>query len=179
MNEPKSVQLRRPETLKEVSLLSQNLEEFGYNLRDWQHEISRLVTSRKQLAARIEEAPPILSGKFAQGDAADAYLAAYAEWLAQSASIDVPIWSQQKERTAATLWFADSNRKQLERLTPESFRKRGVFTVPDDIFQPRKGRPRVSAESKRQKAIQRQRAYRKRIKALVEKARAAEEKQPS
>ncbi|MDQ8180347.1 hypothetical protein [Pelagicoccus sp. SDUM812005] len=176
MSEPPPDQLRRPATLKDVSVQSQNLEEFGYNLRDWQHEVSRLVTSRKQLSGRIEEAPPVLSSKFAHGDVADAYLAAYAEWLALSADIDAPAWSQEKTRTASTAWYADSNRSQLERLAPDSFKKRGLFTVPDNIFRPRKGRPRVSAESKRQKSIQRQRAYRKRIKALVEKARAAEAK---
>jgi N-acetylmuramic acid 6-phosphate etherase len=43
---------------------------------------------------------------------------------------------------------------------------------PEAIFRARPGRPRVSAEQKREKAILRQRAYRKRISELVARARA-------
>ena len=76
------------------------------------------------------------------------------------------------QRLLTTPWYADSNHSQLESSAPESFRIRGVYTIPDHIFTPRSGRPRVSAEQKRLKAIERQRQYRKRIKALVEQARA-------
>ncbi len=40
------------------------------------------------------------------------------------------------------------------------------------IYHPKPGRPRVSAESKRQKANARQRDYRQRMKSLIDQARA-------
>ena len=165
--------LQRPRTLKELALKSDSLEEFGYNLRDWQHEISRVVTSRKELAARLREAPRLLSAVFDQGDVADAYLAAYADWLAAEAKIERPKWTKQTKRVAKAAWYADANREQLEAATPEAFRARGIHTIPEPVFKPRRGRPRVSMESKRIKAAIRQKAYRRRIKSLVERARAA------
>ena len=168
-----AIALQRPRTLKELALRSDSLEEFGYNLRDWQHEVSRLVTSRKELAARLREAPRLLSTIFDQGDVADAYLAAYADWLSAEAKIESPKWTKQTKRTTKEAWHAGANREQLEASTPEAFRARGIYTIPDSIFKPRRGRPHVSMESKRIKAALRQKAYRQRIKRLVERARAA------
>ena len=121
---------------------------------------------------RLQEAPELLADKFGDGGVADAYLAAYADWLSIRANIKSPRWVETPQRRLSTPWYADSNHSQLESLTPKSFRIRGVYTVPESIFNPRRGRPKVSAEQKRLKAIERQRQYRKRIKALVEKARA-------
>ena len=168
-----AIALQRPRTLKELALKSGSLEEFGYNLRDWQHEISRVVTSHKELATRLREAPRLLSAVFDQGDVADAYLAAYADWLSAEAKIECPKWTKQAKRTAREVWHAGANRKQLEASTPDAFRARGIYTIPDSIFKPRRGRPCVSMESKRSKAALRQKAYRQRIKRLVERARAA------
>ncbi len=165
--------LSRPKTLKELARQSETLEEFGYNLRDWQHEIARLVTSRSELTERLREAPRLLAGRFADGDVADAYLAAYAEWLAENAGVVPPKWVNQETRVAGKSWYSDDSREQLESLTPYNFSRRGLYTIPDNIFKPRRGRPRVSEESKRLKALERQRAYRRRVKALVDKARAA------
>jgi hypothetical protein len=161
----------RPKTLKELAERSHSLEDFGFNLRDWQHEISRRVSSHKEFRRRIEEVPKRLAGTFEGGNVADAYLAAYAEWLANQASLEIPDWVNDRKRVLKQPWYADANQSQLEKLAPHSFRARGVYTVPDPVFQPRRGRPQVSAEEKRLKAIQRQRAYRKRIKALIEIAR--------
>lgn len=165
--------LKRPATLREVAELSDSLEAFGYNLRDWQHELARQATSRIQLARSFEEEPRQLAGRFAQGEVADAYLAAYAEWLAQEAKLEPPGWTLRETRPLATPWYSSSSHSQLVALAPEGFRRRGVFTVPENPFTPKRGRPRVPAETKRQKAIARQRAYRKRIKALVDKARSS------
>lgn len=163
--------LKRPQTLKEVASDSDSLESFGYNLRDWQHEISRRTTSHKQLSRSIQESPPILSKRFDGGEIADAYFAAYAEWLSIQANITPPVWSKRKARSLSTPWYSGANRSQLEKRTPESFRKRGLYTIPENVFTPKPGRPRVSTEIKRQKAIARQRAYRQRVKALLDKAR--------
>ncbi len=162
----------RPKTLKELAQRSNSLEDFGRNLRDWQHEISRRVSSAKEFKLRLQEAPKLLVEKFEEGEVADAYLAAYADWLSIRANIKSPSWVIDSRRRLETPWYADSNHAQLEKITPESFRIHGIHTVPDSIFNPRRGRPRVSSERKRRKAIERQRRYRKRIKALVEQARA-------
>ncbi len=166
--------LDRPKTLKELAQRSYSLEDFGRNLRDWQHEISRRVTSRNGFMRSIEEEPEKLEKKFDGGNLADAYLAAYADWLSAQASLESPPWVDDSQRRLTNPWYADSNYSQLEELAPKNFRIRGVYTIPDHIFKPRPGRPRVSAERKRKKAMERQRAYRKRIKALVEKARLLE-----
>ncbi|MDA0350524.1 MAG: hypothetical protein O3C20_24365 [Verrucomicrobia bacterium] len=165
----------RPKTLKELAQRSNALEDFGRNLRDWQHEISRRVSSSKDFKLRLQEAPELLAEKFESGKVADAYLAAYADWLSGQANLQSPHWVKDPQRRLNTPWYADSNQTQLESLAPESFRIRGVYTVPESIFNPRRGRPKVSAEQKRLKAIERQRQYRKRIKALVEKARALDQ----
>ena len=73
--------LDRPKTLKELAERSQSLEELGRNLRDWQHEISRQVSSTREFKNRLRETPESLADKFEGGDIADAYLAAYADWL--------------------------------------------------------------------------------------------------
>ena len=171
MTDKNSEILDRPKTLKELAERSHSLEDFGRNLRDWQHEVSRQVSSTKEFKLRLQETPEFLSDKFEEGEVADAYLAAYADWLSIRANINSPQWVKNPKRRLTTPWYADSNKTQLESLAPESFHTRGVYTVPESIFHPRRGRPKVSAEQKRLKAIERQRQYRKRIKALVEKAR--------
>ena len=172
MPNPNTEILDRPKTLKELAQQSHSLEDFGRNLRDWQHEISRRVSSREAFKIRLKDKPELLVNRFEEGDVADAYLAAYADWLSLQANLPSPHWAKDPQRRLITPWYADSDHSQLESSAPESFRIRGVYTIPDPIFKQRRGRPRVSAEQKRIKAIERQREYRKRIKALVEQARA-------
>jgi hypothetical protein len=164
--------ISRPQTLADVARRSDSLQSFGMNLRDWQHEIKRgNVRSRPALRQRMEEAPPRCRGRFPEGDLADAYLAAYGEWLADQASITRPAWTSDPERIAVDPWFATPLYGHLLAVTPASFRQRNLFTTPEPIFSPAAGRPRVSTAEKREKARKRQKAYRQRIRALVEKAR--------
>jgi hypothetical protein len=164
--------VNRPRTLREVAAWSDTLSAFGSNLRDWQHAIQREgVHSRPELARCLADAPPILADRFPQGDVADAYLAAYAEWLADRASIPRPPWCADRRRVARDPWFSSPARGLLLVRSPASFRQRNLFTKPEPVFTPRRGRPRVPAEQKREKSRLRQRAYRRRIKALVEQAR--------
>ncbi|MBK1875671.1 hypothetical protein [Pelagicoccus mobilis] len=172
MGERALTALGRPQTLNDVAVWSESLEDFGYNLRDWQHEVSRRFSSRKQLAESIEEAPPLLAGRFVDGDVADAYLAAYAEWLSLNADIPSPTWCQRGQRSSNKPWYSGPDQTYLEKAAPINFSKRGLFAVPDNVFIPRPGRPRVSLELKREKAAERQRAYRKRVKAILDRARA-------
>jgi hypothetical protein len=165
--------LMRPHSFFDVARDADSLRAFGMNLRDWCHEIERGgVHSRDELQKRISDEPPFCRERFDGGDIADAYLAAYAEWLADQAGITRPAWSSNPKRTADEPWFSTPLRGRLIAVTPASFRQRNLFTTPEAIFQARRGRPRVSAEQKREKAILRQRAYRKRISELVARARA-------
>lgn len=166
----------RPRTFAQVADQSNSLEEFGYNLRDWQHEIQRGgVHSRSEFARRIADTPVRLVSRFSGGDTADAYLAAYAEWLADRAGIERPAWCSDGSRTSADPWFSAPSRSLLLVQSPASFRQRNLFTVPEPVFTPHPGRPPVDPEQKREKARLRQSAYRKRVRALLRQARAAQE----
>ncbi len=164
----------RPKSLADVAAWSESLRDFGMNLRDWQHEIQRGgVHNRNELSARLSDTPPRLADQFAGGDVADAYLAAYAEWLADQARIARPSWSSDPSRTAGDPWFSAPTRGLLLIRSPATFRQRNLFALPEPVFTPKAGRPRIPLEPKREKARQRQKAYRARIRALVEKARAS------
>ncbi len=167
-----SEQNRRPKTLREVAEWSQSLSEFGSNLRDWQHTIQRTdVHSKPELQRRLSESPPRLVGRFEQGDVADAYLAAYAEWLSDRASILRTTWCSDRNRVAHEPWFSAPTRSLLLVTSPGSFRQRNLFTQPEPVFTPKPGRPRISAARKREKARLRQRAYRRRVQSLLKQAR--------
>ena len=163
----------RPKTLREVAQWSGSLSDFGMNLRDWQHEIQRGgVHSRAELFRRLGDPPSLMVDRFSRGDVADAYLAAYAEWLADQAAVPRPPWCGDRHRVARTPWFSASTRGLLLVRSPASFRQRDLFTIPEPVFTPKAGRPPVSTEQKREKARSRQRAYRQRIRVLVKQARA-------
>jgi hypothetical protein len=153
---------------------SDSLEAFGLNHRDWQQEVQRGgVHSRKALTQSLEQVPHRLSARFEGGDIADAYLAAYAEWIADQANIPRPAWCADPERCANDPWFATPVRGQLLAVTPASFRQRNIFTIPDSVFSPKPGRPRTSDAKKREKALLRQKAYRARVRVLLAKARSS------
>jgi hypothetical protein len=164
--------IERPKTLRDVAVQSGSLQDFGTNLRDWQHEIQRGgVHSYRALTKRLEREPPLLSSRFEGGDIADAYLAAYAEWISDQAGVLRPIWCGNPERCANDPWFSTSVRGQLLATTPASFRQRNLFTIPDAVFSAKPGRPRVPEAGKREKARLRQKAYRTRVRTLLTKAR--------
>ena len=164
---------QRPRSLRDVAQESASLPDFGRNLRDWQHEIQRGgVHSRRELAGRIADAPKRLAQRFPEADVADAYLAAYAEWLADRAGIPRPDWCSDSWRVAGKPWFATPTHSLLLVRSPASFRQRNLFTIPDSIFAAKPGRPRVPPEQAREKARRRQSAYRARIRKLIAAARA-------
>ena len=155
-------------------LQSDSLQDFGTNLKDWQHKIQRGgIHSRIALTQKLNQKPPLLRNQFEGGDIADAYLAAYAEWIADQAGIPRPTWCEDPRRCANAPWFATPIRGQLLAVTPASFRQRNLFTIPDSVFSPKPGRPRVPEARKREKARLRQKAYRARVRTLLAKARAS------
>tara|TARA_B100001057_G_scaffold433490_1_gene462434 strand:+ start:2623 stop:3153 length:531 start_codon:yes stop_codon:yes gene_type:complete len=167
---------KRPNTLKKVAEQASDLQEFGLLLRDWIHQVTRGdISNRPALQRSIDETPPLLRTKFGQGEVADAYLAAYAEWIADKAKIDRPHWVQRSSRVLEEPWFADDARASLLIETPASFRQRGVFTIPESVVHLRRGRPRVSLEQKRAKARVRDQRYRAKIREKLNKLKRLEE----
>lgn len=166
----------RPHTLHEVAAQASSLEEFGLLLRDWIHYVTRRdVSNRPALALAISQAPSIRKKKFTDGEVADAYLAAYAEWIADQAAIDRPLWTMESKRSLSEPWFSDNARASLLIDTPASFRQRGIFTIPEKVVCLRRGRPRVSAEQKRDKARERDRRYREKVRTKLQKLKQLEE----
>ncbi|MGA1101763.1 MAG: hypothetical protein ACO3VB_08350 [Opitutales bacterium] len=167
---------KRPTTLKEVSGQSSSIEEFGLLLRDWVHHVVRGdVSNRPALHQSIRETPSSLRKRFYQGDVADAYLAAYAEWISDQAGIPRPNWVKQKNRSLQDPWFSDNARSSLLVSTPASFRQRGIFTIPENVVRLRRGRPSVSAEQKNRKARERDRRYRNKIREKLAKLKQLED----
>ncbi|GAB1488431.1 hypothetical protein MASR2M8_08760 [Opitutaceae bacterium] len=157
--------ITRPKSLKEVAEWSSSLGDFGLHLRDWLHELRR-VSSRNQAAAMVADEPPRLKGKFPQGDIADAWLAAYAEHLAQKVDRAAPEWAFAPERVAADpLFDEDTHRPVLRALAlahaPAAFKRRNIFTPSVDLpLRLRAGRPAKTLDEKRKTNAERQRRFR-------------------
>jgi len=154
---------KRPTTAKEVAAMSESAEAFGRNLRDWQHELAK-VTNRKDFAGRIEESPPAMRARLGDAGQCDAYLAAYVEWLCERHGVPLPEWLDDEFRRADKPWH-DHPPLWMDSFVhaPGAFRRRGVFTRPEDVLRFRRGRPPVSDAQKRRKSAERQRRYRIRL----------------
>ena len=155
----------RPKSLKEVAEQSASLSEFGLNLRDWLHELRR-ASSRTQAMAAITDEPPRLHGRFPQGYIADAWLAAYAEHLAQKVSRAAPTWAFNPERVATDPIFDDGADNPMLRVlalahAPAAFKRRNIFTPSVDLpLRLRAGRPTKSLKEKQKNNTERQRRFR-------------------
>ena len=168
--------LDRPRTLRELTSRVNNLQDFGFLLREWIHVVTREdVSNRPAIERAIIEAPIELRSHFIEGKVADAYLAAYAEWIADQCNIERPCWVRDSIRYLKDPWFADEARASLLVLTPASFRQRNVYTIPEQVIKLRRGRPRVSDQQKREKAMARDRRYREKIREKLLKLRKLEE----
>lgn len=154
---------KRPETAAEVGANVQNAEEFGRNVRDWQHEL-RHVHSRAAFARRVAEAPVLLRERLNDFGQCDAYLAAYVEWLCEGVDLEAPEWTRDPRRVADRAWY-DYPPLWMRSLVeaPGSFRRRHVFTRPENVLRLRPGRPRVGEAEKRRKNAERQKRYRARV----------------
>ncbi len=165
---------KRPASAADVARTAVDAETFGRNMRDWQHEL-QLVSSRKEFASRIAEHPPLMGERFNEQGQCDAYLAAYVEWLCLRYGIRVPDWVDQPQRIARKAWYDYPPLWQDSFVhAPSPFRRRGVFTRPEDVMRFRRGRPPVSAEQKRSKGAERQRRYRARISEKLQRLRESE-----
>lgn len=166
----------RPQTLAEVADRADDESTFGLELQDWLHTI-RAIRGRPAIARSIAEEPKLIAGRFAEGQTADAWLAAYAEHLATAADLPVPSWAQGTDRSAKEPWFnvhAPAERLLALRDSPPAFKNRNLFTPRVDLpLRLRAGRPPVSAEQKRQKNAERQRRFRQRRQAELAALRQA------
>jgi hypothetical protein len=156
---------QRPSTLKAVAERSESLADFGRHLRDWLHQL-RFVSSRPLAAGAVAEEPPRLSHKFAQGEVADAWLAAYAEHLANKVGIRPPDWGFAASRVLTEPAFNEENESPKLRAlalaqAPLAFKRRNIYTPSVDLpLSLRAGRPRKSADEKRRANAERQRRFR-------------------
>ncbi|MBI2498056.1 MAG: hypothetical protein HYV75_09180 [Opitutae bacterium] len=162
----------RPQTLRELAGRSDSLEEFGRHFRDWLHEFRRFG-SRAEINRAIADKPPLLAGRFPQGQVADAWLAAYAEHVAGRTGQVAPGWAASRRRVAAEPWFAVDPGNPAARLaalrdSPSAFKKRNLFTPAVELpLALRAGRPAKSLEQKRRTGAERQRRFRARRQALL------------
>lgn len=158
---------RRPRTLSEIAELSESLEDFGRYLRDWLHEL-RTFSSRPQIEAAIRDEPRWLRRQFARGEVADAWLAAYAEYVANRAGCVVPNWTASKKRISPDPWFATETddvgtRIAYLRDSPAPFKRRNLFTPSVELpLSLRPGRPTKTVDEKRRTNAERQRRFRER-----------------
>jgi hypothetical protein len=155
----------RPRTLREIAERAEDLSHFGREFADWLHTL-RAGVSRPEAAAAIAEEPALLRERFAGGAVADAWLAAYAEYLAEKIDRPAPKWSDSSKRISPKPWFStehpDSRRRAL-RDSPPPFKNRNLFTEKVDLpLRLRAGRPRKSADEKRRANAERQRRFRAR-----------------
>jgi hypothetical protein len=160
----KTLRLGRPLTARAVARRAGSLEQFGWNARDWFHELSQHST-RAQLREAVKIRPPSLAEKFTDGHVADAFLAANVEYLCHRAKIQPPSWVRDPVFVLDAPWFSIPSRRLRAHLlldTPVEFRNRNLFTTPEVQVTVRRGRPRVSTEQKRVKARLRQSRYRAR-----------------
>jgi hypothetical protein len=167
---------KRPVTAAEVAESTRDAESFGRNLRDWQHEL-RHISSRNTFAQRIAAPPNLLRPKLKDAGQCDAYLAAYVEWLCERHGVPAPDWLRDPQRAAAKAWYDYPPLWQDSFVhAPAAFRRRGVFTRPEDVLNFRRGRPKVSDAQKRDKSAERQRRYRERIQEKLKRLEALEKR---
>ena len=166
---------KRPETAAEVVVGVADAETFGRNVRDWQHELKQ-IHSRNEFARRVAKAPALLRDRLDDFGQCDAYLAAYVEWLCDRVRLEAPGWTHDPRRVADRAWY-DYPPLWTQSLVeaPGPFRRRHVFTRPENVLVLRAGRPRVAAQEQRQKAAERQKRYRQRVR---EKLRRLKELEP-
>jgi len=155
----------RPQTLQDVAAAGvDSLADFGRTFRDWLHALERF-SSRAQVASAIQAAPAPLAERFAEGAVADAWLAAYAEFLAAKTRQQAPEWAFDPERAAPEPWFAEDS-PALRALSlvqsPLPFKRRNLFTPSVELpLRLRAGRPVVPDEKKRRTNAERQRRFRR------------------
>lgn len=154
-----------PKTAAEVTFNIHEASDFHTYFQQWQTELKE-VSSRRELLKRIQDAPPLLHSRLKDHGYCDAYLAAYVEWICQETKTKAPDWVAQANRVADTAITDDAI--DLSQ-TPEAFRQRNLFTLPQNVIQLRRGRPKKSEAHKLKNNAERQHRYRQRVKAKLQR----------
>jgi hypothetical protein len=108
-----------------VAEWSTSFEDFAFHVRDFLHHFQA-----SPAMDGLMEAPALLAERFAQGQIADAYLAAVAVELAHHLRQPRPAWTQAPERFCRLPWFASHGphmRATLLLESPPGFRERNLF----------------------------------------------------
>jgi len=114
-----------PKTLAEVAELAASGESFDLSMADF---LDGFFWNPSQAA--LAASPKRLAGALPQGEVADAYLAAAAEWLAWKFNLQPPKWAFEEDRALRRPWFASqlaSLRAVLLWESPAPFRSRNLF----------------------------------------------------
>jgi hypothetical protein len=156
--------MNRAATLFSVAEQADSLESFGRLFRDWLHTL-RSLSSRPSVWRAIEEEPPRLVRRFPEGTVADAWLAAYAEYISTRLGGPAPDWVG--GRVAPQPWFGTSEdpvaRAQALRDSPQAFKSRNLYVPSVDLpLRLRPGRPAKSPRELRLANAARQRRFRQR-----------------
>jgi len=159
----------RPQTARAVASRAPSLAQFGLNLRDWLHHL-RTLSTKAALSAAVSHRPPRLRAKFADGEIADAFLAAQVEYLCHHAGLRPPSWVNAADYVLDTPWFgstvADKSsllRALLIRDAAPEFASRNLFTTSELTWKPRRGRPPKSYVEKLEVNRLRQQRWRQRL----------------
>jgi len=145
-------------------------------LREWLHELRRF-SSRRQVRESIAAEPPLLRDRFTEGQAADAWLAAYAEHVSSKIGCAPPDWAFENSRIAVDPWFTETLPSPTFRASalirsPLAFKRRNIYTPSVDLpLRLRAGRPRISDAEKRSSNSERQRRFRARRRAELTRLR--------
>ena len=155
----------RPKSLHEIATRAENLDHFGREFADWLHTL-RTLHDRGALRETVAAEPPLLAPRFPEGNVADAWLAAYAEYLAQQTGIPVPDWAASPSRISTEPWFSTDrpfSRAFALRDSPPAFKNRNLFTSRVDLpLRLRAGRPKKTTKERLQANAARQRRFRAR-----------------
>lgn len=121
---------RRPRSLREVAESSAAYADFGYHLKDFLHEVAEAQKRGASLEPMLAAPPPVLAGRFAEGNICDAFAAGLADFLARRHNFSTPSWALAKERALERPWFSvefPQVRLRLLRDTPSAFKDKNIF----------------------------------------------------
>jgi len=154
--------MSRPATLQAVAEQADSLDAFGRLFQDWLHAV-RTFSSRPQVLRAIQDEPARLARRFPDGAIADAWLAAYAEYISVKLKAPVPPWVV--GRVAPQPWFGTGEdlhaRVCALRDSPQPFKSRNLYVPIVDLpLRFRAGRPGKSPMELRRANALRQRKFR-------------------
>lgn len=123
---------QRPASFERAAqLVNAGLYGFGEALAELLDELKKL--DGDGLSAAMMAAPAKIGKTNADyGDWQDAYLAAAAEHVARGAGIDIPRWTESRDRFLSRAWFDNHGLTSVNATmlaeSPLSFRRRFIFT---------------------------------------------------